>query len=41
MRKFKRAYDPVARDDGTRVLVERLRPRGLSKTKLHFDDAEP
>ena len=34
MLKLKRAYDPVARDDGTRFLVERLWPRGLSKTRL-------
>ena len=31
MLKLKRAYDPVAKDDGTRFLVERLWPRGLSK----------
>ena len=37
MLKLKRAYDPVASDDGTRVLVERLWPRGLSKTKLKLD----
>lgn len=33
----KRAYDPISRADGTRVLVERLWPRGLSKAKLHVD----
>ena len=37
MLKLKRVYEPVARDDGTRFLVERLWPRGLSKTKLHVD----
>ena len=37
MLKLKRAYDPVARDDGTRFLVERLWPRGLSKARLHLD----
>jgi uncharacterized protein YeaO (DUF488 family) len=37
MLKLKRAYDPVARDDGTRFLVERLWPRGLLKTKLPLD----
>lgn len=31
----KRAYEPVKRADGTRFLVERLWPRGVSKTKLH------
>jgi len=34
---LKRAYDPISRADGARVLVERLWPRGLSKTKLHLD----
>jgi uncharacterized protein YeaO (DUF488 family) len=30
----KRAYNPVSRADGTRFLVERLWPRGISKAKL-------
>ena len=30
----KRAYDPVSRHDGTRFLVERLWPRGISKAKI-------
>jgi uncharacterized protein YeaO (DUF488 family) len=34
---LKRAYDRISRADGTRFLVERLWPRGLSKTKLHLD----
>ena len=29
MIKLKRAYDAVARTDGTRFLVERLWPRGV------------
>jgi uncharacterized protein YeaO (DUF488 family) len=37
MLKLKRAYDPVAKDDGTRFLVERLWPRGVSRTRLHID----
>ena len=37
MLKLKRAYDPVAHADGTRLLVERLWPRGVSKAKLHVD----
>jgi uncharacterized protein YeaO (DUF488 family) len=37
MIKLKRAYDPASSDDGMRVLVERLWPRGLSKAKLHLD----
>ena len=36
MVKLKRAYDPVSPTDGTRFLVERLWPRGLSKAKLHL-----
>jgi uncharacterized protein YeaO (DUF488 family) len=35
MIKLKRVYDPVSRTDGTRFLVERLWPRGLSKARLH------
>ena len=35
MVKLKRVYDPVSRADGTRFLVERLWPRGLSKERLH------
>ncbi|MGH9253256.1 MAG: DUF488 domain-containing protein [Vicinamibacterales bacterium] len=31
---LKRAYDPVSRTDGTRFLVERLWPRGVSKATL-------
>src|SRR5262245_30531375 len=34
---LKRAYDPVSRADGTRFLVERLWPRGVSKEKLRAD----
>ena len=33
----KRAYEPVFRSDGRRILVERLWPRGLSKAKLRID----
>jgi uncharacterized protein YeaO (DUF488 family) len=33
----KRAYDSVSRTDGTRFLVERLWPRGVSKAKLRVD----
>jgi uncharacterized protein YeaO (DUF488 family) len=36
MVKLKRVYDPVSRSDGTRFLVERLWPRGVSKTRLHL-----
>ncbi len=33
----KRAYDPPAAEDGLRVLVERLWPRGLSKQRARID----
>jgi uncharacterized protein YeaO (DUF488 family) len=33
----KRAYDPPAATDGTRILVDRLWPRGLSKAKAALD----
>ena len=33
MIKLKRAYDPPDKNDGQRVLVERLWPRGVSKEK--------
>lgn len=36
MLKLKRVYEPAARTDGTRFLVERLWPRGLSKARLHL-----
>jgi uncharacterized protein YeaO (DUF488 family) len=29
--KLKRVYDPPAADDGTRILVDRIWPRGVSK----------
>lgn len=32
----KRVYDPPASDDGARILVDRLWPRGLSKEKLQM-----
>jgi uncharacterized protein YeaO (DUF488 family) len=37
MLKLKRVYEPVSRIDGTRLLVERLWPRGVSKATLHLD----
>ncbi len=33
MIKLKRAYEKPSRDDGSRILVERLWPRGLSKER--------
>lgn len=35
--RIKRAYDEPGSDDGLRILVDRLWPRGLSKTKLKLD----
>lgn len=35
--QLKRAYDGAARDDGERILVERLWPRGIKKTDLRLD----
>ena len=35
--KIKRAYLPAEKGDGTRVLVDRLWPRGLSKEKAKID----
>jgi uncharacterized protein YeaO (DUF488 family) len=33
----KRAYEPASHEDGTRVLVDRVWPRGLSKSDLAID----
>src|SRR5262249_38470002 len=33
----KRVYEPTAKTDGYRVLVDRLWPRGLTKAKAHVD----
>ncbi|HXF13224.1 MAG TPA: DUF488 domain-containing protein [Terriglobales bacterium] len=37
MLQVKRAYEPPAREDGQRFLVERLWPRGLKKSTLRLD----
>jgi len=34
---IKRAYDPPSRTDGTRILVDRLWPRGVTKQKAHVE----
>lgn len=36
--RIRRVYEAAAPDDGTRVLVDRLWPRGLAKTDAVFDD---
>lgn len=37
MIKTKRIYDAASTDDGFRILVDRLWPRGVSKEKAHLD----
>jgi uncharacterized protein YeaO (DUF488 family) len=36
--QVRRVYDPPEGDDGQRVLVDRLWPRGLSKERAHLDE---
>ncbi len=38
MLKIKRVYDPVSPDDGKRILIDRLWPRGIKKEKAHIDE---
>ena len=38
MLKVKRAYEPAAKSDGRRILVDGLWPRGIAKAKLRIDD---
>ena len=35
--RLKRVYEEPAKEDGTRILVDRLWPRGLTKEKAHVD----
>jgi uncharacterized protein YeaO (DUF488 family) len=37
MIQIKRVYDPSAKEDGVRFLVERLWPRGMKKEALQMD----
>jgi uncharacterized protein YeaO (DUF488 family) len=37
MIKLKRAYEPASKDDGLRILVERLWPRGVTKEKAAIE----
>ncbi len=37
MIQVKRAYEPASKDDGQRILVERLWPRGMKKEALRLD----
>ncbi len=36
--RLKRAYEPAAPEDGVRILIDRLWPRGVSKKKAALDD---
>lgn len=36
--EIKRVYEPAAPSDGLRVLVDRLWPRGVSRSKAHLDE---
>ena len=36
--RLRRVYDTASADDGTRVLVDRVWPRGLSKADAHLDE---
>jgi uncharacterized protein YeaO (DUF488 family) len=38
MFKIKRIYDPPAAEDGKRVLVDRLWPRGMAKDEARIDE---
>jgi uncharacterized protein YeaO (DUF488 family) len=36
--RLKRAYEPAARGDGTRILIDRLWPRGVTKKAAAIDE---
>lgn len=36
--RFKRIYEEPSEDDGYRILVDRLWPRGIKKENAHIDD---
>lgn len=36
--RLKRVYDPPSAADGRRILIDRLWPRGLSKSRARLDD---
>jgi uncharacterized protein YeaO (DUF488 family) len=36
--QLKRAYEPPAPDDGTRILIDRLWPRGVKKAEAAIDE---
>jgi len=36
--RLKRAYEPAAATDGSRVLIDRIWPRGVSREEAHLDE---
>jgi uncharacterized protein YeaO (DUF488 family) len=36
--KIKRVYDKAEKEDGVRILVDRIWPRGIKKNDLKTDD---
>jgi uncharacterized protein YeaO (DUF488 family) len=38
--RLKRAYEPATPDDGWRVLIDRLWPRGISRERAQLDEWE-
>lgn len=38
MIRLKRIYDPASEEDGVRILVDRLWPRGIKKTDAKIDE---
>ena len=36
--RIKRVYDPVATEDGYRVLIDHIWPRGISRERAHLDE---
>ena len=36
--QLKRVYEDKSKDDGHRILIDRLWPRGVSKEDAHFDE---
>ncbi|SNR36582.1 DUF488 domain-containing protein [Actinomadura mexicana] len=38
--RLRRVYEPPSTEDGTRILVDRVWPRGLSKDKARLDEWE-
>ena len=38
--RIKRAYEPAAKEDGARILIDRLWPRGIKKEDLQLSEWE-